>query len=120
MREQQNVPTVRPAYTMVGQATCPIPLGSVGLWFELATATLKFRLASGADSIIVGLAGFPGTPTFTSNGIGGPIRPAPSAVGASLTSAVWIYNSGPGGTGPKVPEYSDGVEWRDVEGSVTT
>jgi len=63
----------------------------------------------------------PGSPSFsyTSDGVGGPIRPAASASGGTVASPVWAYSTGPGGLGPNVPIYSDGVEWYDVAGNIT-
>lgn len=35
MRDQQNLPAIRPAYVYAPQATNPIPIGSIGEWVDL-------------------------------------------------------------------------------------
>ena len=54
MNEQQNRPTVRPASILVPQATCPIPLGSVGFWVDKSDGILKQRAADGTDALMGG------------------------------------------------------------------
>jgi hypothetical protein len=120
MRDQANLTQIRPGFVMTPQPTCPIPLGSSGIWYDSVAATLKFRLPSGADSVIVGPAGLPNAQTFTSDGVGGPILPAAAASGGTLANVAWAYYTGPGGVDPKIPIYSDGVAWRDSTGAAIT
>jgi hypothetical protein len=43
LRDQQNLPAIRPAFILTAQASNPISLGSVGFWFDGATI---FRVAA--------------------------------------------------------------------------
>lgn len=50
MREQQNRASVRPAYILVPQASCPIPAGEAGQWLDKSDSTIKTRNADGTDT----------------------------------------------------------------------
>lgn len=102
MREQQNLPTVRPGHVITEQATCPIPLGFAGLWFN--GSALLFRTEAGVD-----LSAGGATLTFTNA-----TRPSPASTGATPTNQVVGVNS----TTQQI-EHTDGTTWYDADGNPT-
>lgn len=103
MREQQNLPTVRPGHIITPQATCPIPIGSAGLWVDAVAPALKFRLASGVDAVVVSLAGLINTKVFAT-------ETARDAVVASEGDIAIV--------GDAEQHFSNGA-WRNADGSTT-
>ena len=98
MREMQNRVAVRPGIVFTPQATNPIPLGSVGMWFN---GTTVFDVAANGSQVAVG-----GVTAVYTDGT----RPAASGFAAGYQ----IFN-----TSDASPNWSDGNDWRDAVGSIT-
>jgi len=50
MRDMQNLPAIRPAFILAAATSNPIPLGSVGFWFD---GTTVFRVAANGTQAAV-------------------------------------------------------------------
>lgn len=57
--DRRNAPIHRTAYILFSASTCPIPLGSVGQWYDASDSAAKFRNADGSDSVIAGASSIP-------------------------------------------------------------